>query len=149
MVIPMAKCRITWITQSTSRLMLPAVLCQRNSTHCFATPPIRDRHDATIVRQCQSRVEQGAAAMLFQVVFHHHFKNTCKRALRRAGHGSNGGWIHHTRRRRVGCLIDEGAGGAGTGGAGLERMKCTAVTAMIVCLLLYEGPYFVFWISHT
>ena len=52
-----------------------------------------------------------------------------ERALRRAGHDSNGGWIHHTRRRRIGCLIDEGAGGAGTGGAGLELEDAAAVGA--------------------
>ena len=90
----MTKCRITWMAQSTSWLMLPTILGQRNSTHCFATPTIRYRHNATVDWQFKNRIEQGATAVLFQVIIRHHFKDMCKRALRRAGHGSSGCWVH-------------------------------------------------------
>jgi hypothetical protein len=93
-LIPVADLRIARVQESSSRLMLPALLDQCRLADSVAAAATTDLCDATVCRCLWRCVDHRAATMAFHIVLDQLFPCSPKRELSRAQQGSRRSRIH-------------------------------------------------------
>ena len=97
-LVPTADIGVARVAEAASRLMLPALLHHCPLTDLLAAAATADFRNATVRWWLESRVDQCATAMVFQVILDRRFPCPAQGNLSRAQQGSHRSRIHGQKR---------------------------------------------------